>query len=162
MDLNRFEEAYRDFDKTIALSPSFGPAYSNRANAAQKLQRLEAAENDFRKAIELMPAKRRAAQRARQDRKLPGPLLHGPALSQPGHRAERAIHVRLPEPGRGPSLAEPERGGGAGFGQGHRARSGQRRAVYRARKDSCRQTHRRRHSRISRKALELSPTMCRR
>ena len=116
MDLNRVEEAYRDFDKAIALSPGFGPAYSNRANASQKLRRLEAAENDFRKAIELMPGSAVPLNGRGKIASSPGPLLHRPALSQPGHCAERTICVRLSEQGCRLHVAEPERGCRPGLG----------------------------------------------
>ena len=53
--MNRAEDAYKDFDRAVSLAPDFGVAYSNRANANQRLNKLEAAEKDFRKAIELMP-----------------------------------------------------------------------------------------------------------
>ena len=35
--MNCAEDAYKDFDRAVSLAPDFGVAYSNRANASERL-----------------------------------------------------------------------------------------------------------------------------
>jgi tetratricopeptide (TPR) repeat protein len=55
MDLGHPDEAVKDFDRAIALSPNYGAAYNNRGNAHALLAQYEPAFQDYRKAVELMP-----------------------------------------------------------------------------------------------------------
>jgi tetratricopeptide (TPR) repeat protein len=55
MDLGHPDEAVKDFDRAIALSPNYGAAHNNRGNAHAALGQYEPAFQDYRKAVELMP-----------------------------------------------------------------------------------------------------------
>ena len=55
MDFGHPDEAVKDFDRAIALSPNYGAAYNNRGNAHAVLAQYEPAFQDYRKAVELMP-----------------------------------------------------------------------------------------------------------
>ncbi len=54
-DLERYEEAIRDYDKAIELQPDYAAAYHNRGLAKNSLQRYEEAIKDYDKVIELQP-----------------------------------------------------------------------------------------------------------
>lgn len=51
----QLDEAIKDFDKAVALNPSFYEAYSNRGGAFEKMGRLDRAVEDFNRAIALNP-----------------------------------------------------------------------------------------------------------
>ncbi|MGH7184735.1 MAG: tetratricopeptide repeat protein, partial [Pseudomonadota bacterium] len=55
MDFGHPDEAVKDFDRAVALSPNYGAAYNNRGNARVALGQYALAFQDFRKAVELMP-----------------------------------------------------------------------------------------------------------
>jgi tetratricopeptide (TPR) repeat protein len=54
-DMGRFDEAIRDYDKAIALNPSFDKAFYDRAVAFNKIGRVDRALADFDRAITLDP-----------------------------------------------------------------------------------------------------------
>ena len=56
MDLGHPDEAVKDFDRAIALSPNYGAAYNNRGNAhARCSPNTSRPSRTIRKAVELMP-----------------------------------------------------------------------------------------------------------
>ena len=53
--LNRYEKAFKDYEKAIELNPNFAVAYNNRGLTYAKLNQHEIAIEDYNKAIELNP-----------------------------------------------------------------------------------------------------------
>lgn len=54
-DLKRFDEAFEDFSKAIALNPKYGFAYMNRGDLYQQRGQLEQALSDYSTAVQLRP-----------------------------------------------------------------------------------------------------------
>ncbi|HZV68618.1 MAG TPA: tetratricopeptide repeat protein [Saprospiraceae bacterium] len=54
-DQDKMEEAFRDFDKAIALHPTYSMAYYNRGNVFKKQKKYDQAIADYNSAIRLRP-----------------------------------------------------------------------------------------------------------